>query len=114
MDEEKEGEGNVLFSLMQKPQRSHRNKSRFFPIGVNIFKVWTQNFKVLKIMALKKGFYFPNVELNLECYQLCLYFPHPTGPSRGKTTSVSHEWCSGSRFITINKIPTVFRHLRDL
>ncbi|CAG08875.1 unnamed protein product, partial [Tetraodon nigroviridis] len=37
-NEEEKGSRNVLFSLMQKPQRSRRNKSRFFPIGLNIFK----------------------------------------------------------------------------
>uniref|UniRef100_H3DFF7 Calpain catalytic domain-containing protein n=1 Tax=Tetraodon nigroviridis TaxID=99883 RepID=H3DFF7_TETNG len=42
-NEEEKGSRNVLFSLMQKPQRSRRNKSRFFPIGLNIFKVGTQD-----------------------------------------------------------------------
>uniref|UniRef100_H2RJM9 Calpain catalytic domain-containing protein n=1 Tax=Takifugu rubripes TaxID=31033 RepID=H2RJM9_TAKRU len=37
--EAEKGERNVLFSLMQKPQRSRRSQSRFLPIGLSIFKV---------------------------------------------------------------------------
>lgn len=47
------GRGNVLFSLMQKPQRSRRNQSRFFPIGLNIFKVCTQDSNVMRILVSK-------------------------------------------------------------
>ncbi|XP_070773744.1 calpain-2 catalytic subunit-like [Enoplosus armatus] len=39
IDEQEQGDKNVLLSLMQKPQQQYRKKTRSFPIGLTIYQV---------------------------------------------------------------------------
>lgn len=42
--EGEQGDKNILFSLMQKPQEQYRNQNKSYPIGLTIFKVCNLNF----------------------------------------------------------------------
>lgn len=47
-DDWKQGEKNILISLMQKPKSANRKRNRPYPIGLTLFKVCSPCFSAVK------------------------------------------------------------------